>query len=90
MRISLNNIKAIDDYISGQMAQGDALLFEVNMLLNNNLINEMQDQQNAYAIIRQYSRQRIKDEIVIVQKTLAAAPQHQSFIKRISNLFNNI
>lgn len=87
MRTSLNNIKAIDDYFLGQMAPGDALLFEANMLLNNVLINDIEHQQSTYAVIRQYSRQKIKDEIVAVQKILATATQHRSFMHRIANLF---
>jgi hypothetical protein len=87
MRTSLNNIKAIDDYLFGYMAPGDALLFEANILLNNDLTDDMKHQQNTYAVIRQYSRRKIKDEIVAVQKTLATAPQHRGFMQRIVNLF---
>jgi hypothetical protein len=87
MRTSLNNIKAIDDYLLGAMAPGDALLFEANMLLNSDLVNDIGHQQNTYEVIRQYSRQKIKDEIVAVQKILADEPQHQGFMQRIANLF---
>lgn len=87
MRTSLNNIKAIDDYLSGGMPTGDALLFEANVLLNSDLRDNMQHQQNTYAIIRQYSRQRIKGEIASVQKILTTAPQHRGFMLRIANLF---
>jgi len=87
MRTSLNNIKAIDDYLLDNMHPGDALLFEANMLLNNDLVNDMEHQQNTYAVIRQYSRKKIKDEIVAVQKIVATAPQHRGFIHRIANLF---
>ncbi|GAA3945295.1 hypothetical protein GO495_30950 [Chitinophaga oryziterrae] len=87
MRTSLNNIKAIDDYLLGHMAPADAILFEANILLNNDLINEIQHQQSAYEIIRQYSRQKIKDEIVAVQEKLAAAPQYRGYMQRIANLF---
>ena len=87
MRTSLNNIKAIDDYLLGSMAPGDKLLFEANMLLNNDLVNDMDHQQNTYTVIRQYSRQKIKGEIVAVQKILATAPQHMGFMDRIVNLF---
>ncbi|MFI5157356.1 MAG: hypothetical protein ACHQF4_00735 [Sphingobacteriales bacterium] len=83
----MNNIKAIDDYLLGNMLPGDALLFEANMLLNNNLVNDMEHQQSTYAVIRQYSRKKIKSEIVVVQKILATAPQHRGFMYRITNLF---
>jgi hypothetical protein len=87
MRTSLNNIKAIDDFILGNMAHGDALLFEANALLNSDLMDDIKHQQNTYTIIRQYSRQNIKAEIMAVQKTLAAAPQHRGFMQHIANLF---
>ncbi|SEV95279.1 hypothetical protein SAMN05428988_0746 [Chitinophaga sp. YR573] len=87
MRTSLNNIKAIDDYLLGCMAPGDAVLFEANVLLNNDLINEIKHQQSAHEIIRQYGRQKIKDEIVAVQEKLAAAPQYLGYMQRIANLF---
>ncbi len=87
MRISLNNIKAIDDYILGNLLPGDALLFEANMLLNNDLVNDTEHQQNTYAVIRQYSRKKMKEEIVAVQKILATTPQHRGFMHRIVNLF---
>lgn len=87
MRTSLNNIKAIDDYISGNMATGDRLLFEANLILNNNLVNDMQYQQKTYTIIRLYSRQKIKDEIASVHNKFITAPQYKSLMQRITNLF---
>lgn len=87
MRTSLNNIKAIDDYHFGRMTPGDALLFEANILLNKDMNNDIQHQQRTYAIIRQYSRQKIKEEIVAVQNVFTTAPQHRSFMQRIANLF---
>jgi len=87
MRTSLNKIKTIDDYFLRRMPHGDALLFEANTLLNNYLADDVKHQLNTYAIISQYSRQKIKEEIIAVQKTLFTAPQHRGFIHRITNLF---
>ena len=87
MRTSLNNIKIIDDYLLGRMAPGDALLFEANALLNNNLATNIQHQQHAYAIIKKYGRQNIRAEIAAVQQILANAPQHLGFMQRIAKLF---
>ncbi len=87
MRTSLNNIKTIDDYVSGRMAPDDALLFEANMLLNDDLRTEINDQQKTYAIIRQYSRKKVKGEIIAVQKIFTTASQYQGFMQRIANLF---
>lgn len=87
MRTSLNNIKAIDDYLLGEMAPVDALLLDANRLLNSDLNSDIEHQQNTYEVIRQYSRKKIKEEIVAVQKILATAPEHRGFIQRIGNLF---
>ena len=75
MRTSLNNIKNIEDYILGKMLPGDSLVFQANMLLNTELNYDAQHQKNTYAIIRQYSRQKIKEEIAAVQKSLSTAPK---------------
>jgi hypothetical protein len=87
MRTSLNNIQSIEDYLFGRMDPGDAVLFEANVLLNNDLKFEVQHQQSTYEMIRQYSRQKMKAEIRAVQETLATAPQHQGFMQRIAKLF---
>ena len=87
MRTSLNNIKAIDDYLLGFMVPGDALLFEANILLNGDLTDDIKHQQNTYTIIRKYSRKQIKAEIMAVQTILATAPQHRGFMHSIANLF---
>ncbi len=87
MRTSLNKIKAIEDYLLGSMAPGDVLLFEANILLNSDLIDDIKYQQSTYSIIRQYSRQNIKAEIKAVQETLTTAPQHRDFRQYIANFF---
>ncbi len=87
MRTSLNNIKTIDDYLSGNMASGDALLFEATMLLNSNLSDDIKHQQNTYSIIKEYGRKNIKAEIMAVQEILFTAPQHRGFLLSITNLF---
>jgi hypothetical protein len=87
MRTSLNNIKTIEDYLLGNIAPGDTLLFEAKMLLSGDLREDVQHQQSTYSIIRQYGRESIKAEIKAVQQTLATAPQHQGFMQRIVNLF---
>jgi hypothetical protein len=87
MRTSLNNIKTIDNYLLGRMARGEAVVFEANMLLNSDLMDDVSDQQNTHSIVKEYGRLQLKKEIMAVQKALATAPQHRGFMQRISNLF---
>lgn len=87
MRTSLNNIKAIDDYLFGRLAPDDALLFQAKVLLNSDLMEDVQIQQETYAMIRKYSRQQIRAEIMAVQDTLTTQPQYQGFMQRMANFF---
>jgi hypothetical protein len=87
MRTSLNNTKIIDDYLLDHMDPGDAVLFQAQMLLSTALTENVLIQQQTYAVIKQYSRKKIKAEIIAVQAQLATEPQHRSFMQSISNLF---
>ncbi|GAA4325785.1 hypothetical protein GCM10023149_28330 [Mucilaginibacter gynuensis] len=87
MRTSLNNIKTIDDYLLGYMPTADKLLFEANIILNDDLESDIAHQRLTHETIRQYGRQKIKAEIISAQQKLAAAPQHRDFMQRIVNLF---
>jgi len=87
MRTSLNNIKAIEDHLFGFNAPGDSLVFEVRMILNSSLRDEVQQQKDTYDIIRQYSRKQLKAEIAAVQNKLTHEPQHRGFMQKIINLF---
>ena len=87
MRTSLNKIKAIEDYLSGAMPAGDALLFEANMLIDSELIGDVQSQENTYDVIKQYGRQEIKAEIIAARKIFVEAPKYRSFMQRITKLF---
>jgi len=87
MRTSLNNIKTIEDYCFGRMANGDALLFEANVLLNKKLAEDVTQQGITYEVIKKYSRKKIREEIMAVKNKLVAVPEHQGFMQRIINLF---
>ncbi|MET1053785.1 MAG: hypothetical protein ABWY16_00615 [Pedobacter sp.] len=85
----MNKIKEIEEYLMGQMAPEDTLLFEVDMLLDNEFSDDVQLQQITYAIVRKYGRQKIKAEIIAVQENLKKAQKHKGFMQRITNLFKN-
>jgi hypothetical protein len=88
MRTSLNNIKAIDDYLQHALTPGEQLLFEANILLNKELADDVARQRNASAMVMEYSRKITKAEIAAVQQLLNTAPQYRSFMQRIVRLFN--
>jgi hypothetical protein len=89
MRTSLNKIKAIDDFLHRKITKPDAIVFEVQMLLCDNLAEEVQQQQKAYDIIQLYSRNSIKNEIGNAYKILATSPKYRSFMRQIEGLFKS-
>lgn len=89
MRTSLNKIKAIDDFLHKKMTKPDAIVFEAQLLLCDNLAEEVQQQQKAYDMIQLYSRNSIRNEISNAYKILATAPKYRSFRQQIQNIFKN-
>lgn len=90
MRTSLNNIKKIDDYLLGCMAPEETFLFQADMLLNTSLAKDVAQQDYTYGLIKQYSRKKIKAEIIAAQEKLNAEPEYQDLIRRIANLFKKL
>jgi len=87
MRTSLNETKQIDDYLFKYAGIADAFLFEAKLLLQPALQEKLQWQQRTYELVRQYSRQRLKEEIEAVHQHLFTEPEHTSFRQRILSLF---
>ncbi|HEY5326563.1 MAG TPA: hypothetical protein VIJ27_06150 [Mucilaginibacter sp.] len=87
MRISLNEIKLIDDHIFNQGTHEDALLLDALLILNPALSNQIRWQKKAHTIIKQYGRKKLKAEIESVHRKLFHEPIHQSFRLRILRLF---
>jgi len=87
MRTSLNNIKTIEEYLEEKISPGEGLLFEAKTLLNSELATDVQHQEKSYAIIRQYSRQKLKQEIIAIQKMFVTAPENRDYLHRVTRLF---
>jgi len=89
MRISLNNIKEIDNYLFGRFSNGDAIVFEARLLLEESLREELLFQQVAHQAITHFSRKELKSEIAAVGHKLANAPENRNYIQRLKSLFTN-
>jgi hypothetical protein len=84
----LNDTKLTDDYLLHYAGEADRALFEVRLLLQPALRDNLLWQQKTYDIIRQYSRRQLKAEIESVHQLLFNEPEHHSFRKRIMALFS--
>jgi hypothetical protein len=89
MKTLWNETRQIELHLSGKANTGDALLFEAQLLLDPTLHNKVLWQQKTYAIINNYGRAQLKNEIEAVHQKLFTATEYLSFSQKIRRLFKN-
>lgn len=87
MKTLWNETRQIELHISGKANTGDALLFEAQMILEPALRAKVLWQKKTYAIIKDYGRAQLKNEIEAVHQKLFTATEHTSFRQKIRRLF---
>jgi hypothetical protein len=87
MKTSWSETEAIEQQIHGFNDNGDALLFQAKLLLDNELAGKVQWQRKTYEVIQKYSRRQLKQEIETVHQKLFTQPAYQSFSQKIRRLF---
>jgi len=88
MRTSLNEIKLIDEHLFNQGDTGDKLLFNAMLIIDNGLADKIGLQKKTHAIIRQYSRKKLKAEIEAVHHKLFNEAGHRTFRQKIMSFFS--
>ena len=87
MRTSLIKLQEIEGFVYQSTDITDRLVFEARMIVDPALIQEVTLQKEAYALIQQYGRRKLKAELEAVHKTLFTQPAHQRFRQKILALF---
>jgi hypothetical protein len=87
MPTSWNDTLQIETYLDKGMSNGDALVFEVRLILEPNLVDKIKWQQKAYTLIKSYGRQQLKQEIELVHEQLFTQKAHAGFSQKIKALF---
>ena len=87
MKTSLNKLQEIEAFVLRNADAGDALVFEAKMIIEPNLAGEVCLQQEAYAMIRQYGRRKLRAEIETVHQQLFTEAKHHHFRDKIMALF---
>ncbi|MDF9799632.1 hypothetical protein OKW21_004895 [Catalinimonas alkaloidigena] len=87
MRTSLNEIKAIEEYLLQEQQPEDLLLFEAHMMLDEALKEKVQRQQRIYQLVRAYGRQQLRAEIEAAHQQLFTQARHRSFRQKVLRLF---
>lgn len=89
MMTSWNETKRIEAHLMGTSNPEDALIFDAQLLLDDELADKIAAQQKTYETIQQYGRKQLKIEIEAVHQKLFTDPNYLSFREKILRLFRN-
>jgi hypothetical protein len=89
MRTSLNEIQAIEKYLSSRHDGGELLLFEAHLQINPQLRFNLNLQKKLLMLVKFFHRKKLKQEAEAVSIKIFSDPEKQEFQKRISQIFNN-
>jgi len=87
MRTSLIETEQIEAHLMRRSTPGDALVFEANLLLNDELNEKLRWQKNAYHKIKIYGRSQLRQEIENAHQTLFSRARHKSFSEKIRQIW---
>lgn len=85
MRTSLTRLNSIEDFVAGNMSAEDRVIFSANLLIDKELASDYASQQQAYRLIRRYSRQQMKSELDRLHRDLVK--NDRTFLDRILAIF---
>lgn len=83
----LNEIRDIDEYLSGKLDGPSKLLFEARMLIDPALKIQVEWQKRIYAIVRLSGRRKIRSEAERIHRQLFSDPARFSFQQDVLQLF---
>lgn len=88
MRTSLNKIQETEQYLNGQLAPEDRLVFQARLVVEEGLEEQLQWQQKTYAVIQAYGRMQLRAQLEKLHERLMTDPQHKSFSTKILQFFS--
>jgi hypothetical protein len=89
MRISLNNIARIEARMLNKQQPAEVLLFDAQVLLDQDLQANVSAQQQVYTLVQQYGRKQLMQEIEAAHQQLFSRPEHISFRQKIAEFFKS-
>ncbi|MDV3310166.1 MAG: hypothetical protein LOY03_15265 [Cyclobacteriaceae bacterium] len=88
MRTSLNELKEMEEFLSGTMKPGETLLFRARLLLDPALRRNLSLLQRCHAVIRWYGRKELKEKIQSVHNRVFTDPGRTAYRRSIEQLFH--
>lgn len=89
MRTLLNNIKHIDNYLSGNLSQEDLLVFEAKLVIDPSLRWQVSLQKKVMNVIKLYGRKKTRSEAVAIGHKLFQDPSKEDFRDSVRRAFEN-
>lgn len=87
MRASLNEIRTIEQYLTGRMLVEDRLVLEAKALVDPSLASRIGLQKKIHDVLRLYHRRKLKRRAEEIHTVLFTDPSKTSFRKSILQLF---
>lgn len=83
----MNETQRIERYLHGAMKPEEKLLMDAACLMDSTLYDKVQWQKATYDLIRQYGRQKLKEEIREIQQRVFSESRFSQFRKQLKNIF---
>jgi hypothetical protein len=89
MKTSSNNTPLIEQYLRGELAPADRLLFEARLLLSPALRTTLHLQKKTYLLVKMYHRKKVQEELEAIHRQLFSDPAKRVFQQNIDHLFQS-
>lgn len=87
MRISLNEIKKIEQYLRNELSIKEQLVFEARMLTSSSLRLNVLLQRKIYSLLKAYQRRNVKEKAKCIHERIFNDPSKELFRTQISDFF---
>ncbi len=88
MRTTLHDIQQIENYLFRQMNEQALQDFQIRLLTEPHLQQDVERQTEAYALVKAYGRKKLKAELEAVHERLMRQPHQSNFLRMIKHIFN--
>jgi hypothetical protein len=89
MKTSWNSTNEIEQYLFYGLKPEDKALFETRLILEPSLKENMHWQQATYTIVKEYGRQKLREEIDQVAHHIFTSNRYKSFREKVFSFFIN-
>lgn len=84
----MNELREMEEFLSGTMKPGETLLFRARLLLNPGLRRSVSLLRRCHAVIRWYGRKELKEKIQSVHNRVFTDPSRTTYRSSIEQLFH--